>query len=246
MRQQIKPTVECVFIRPLRDLVDTTFLLITRPASVAREFASQDGHELARAITYFVAAFSAGVILENIASWALDIEAFSDVSYWTLHLLAVLSITALAAFIAFVLGSSPPVVFVKSACLAYGAYILINSLLLAGASHTLAALHKVGHIPDFKPDFASFEDYIPIAKQAYFDCLRKESVLFDIMYDGFGGRYGQLKDPLDEITYLGLVLFTVASILFAVLAFLGTKRRRWVAAVAAVLGAVIFYGGMYL
>ena len=32
----------------------------------------------------------------------------------------------------------------------------------------------------------------------------------------------------------------------AFLAFFGTKRRRWVAAVAAVLGAAIFYGGLYL
>ena len=119
MRQQFKPTVERLFVRPVRDLVDTTFELITRPASVAREFAEEDGHQFARAVTYFVAAFSAGVILENIAYWSLGLETFSEVPVWTINLLIMLSITALAVFIAFVLGSSPPVVLVKSACLAY-------------------------------------------------------------------------------------------------------------------------------
>jgi hypothetical protein len=246
MRQQIKPTVERLIIGPLRDLVDTTFDLITRPASVAREFAQEDGHQFARAVTYFVAAFSAGVILENIASWSLGLETFSDLSYWIINLLGILSITVLAAFLAFVLGSPPLVVVVKSACLAYGAWILISGFLMAGATLTMAGLHKVGYIPDFTSGLASFENWEQIWTQAYFDCLREENTLFAYAYDGLGGRYERLNDPLDKISYLSVVFLIAATILFAVLAFFGMKRRRWSAAVAAVLGAVIFYAGAYL
>lgn len=246
MRQQIMPTVERLFLEPLRDLVDTTFDLITRPASVAREFAEEDGHQFARAIMYFVAAFSAAVILEKIATWSLGLETFSDLSYWIINLLGILSITVFAAFFAFVLGSSPLVGVVKSACLAYGAGILISGFLMAGATLTMAGLHKVGYIPDFASDLASFENWGQIWNQAYLGCLRKESTLFDILYDGLGGRYERLSDPLDNLNYLSVVFLIAATILFAVLAFFGMKRRPWSAAVAAVLGAVIFYAGAYL
>ena len=242
MSKQITPTVERLVIRPLRDLLDTTFLLITSPASVAREFASQDGHQFARAVTYFVAAFSAGVILENIAAWSLGVDPFAEFSYWAINGFIFLCIAVLAVFLAFVLGSSPPSLLLKSACLAFGACTLIGSFLIAGASLTLAGLHKVGYIPDFIPDPTSFENYMQIGKQAYLDCLREQSMLFGLLFDGLGDRYERLKDPIDEISWVWGVLFIVAWVLFAVLAFFGTERRRWAAAVAASLSVPIVIG----
>jgi hypothetical protein len=144
MRQQIKPTVERLVIRPLRDLVDTTFLLITSPASVAREFASQDGHQFARAVTYFVAAFSAAVILSKVVQLVLGIETIKEVQYWSLHVAMVLCIALLAALLAFAMQSAPVNLFLKMAFLAFGACFLIGNFMLAGASLTLFGLREVG------------------------------------------------------------------------------------------------------
>lgn len=121
MRQQIKPTVERLFVRPLRDLVDTTFLLITSPASVAREFASQDGQQFMRAVTYFVSAFSAAVILNKVALSILSIDAIKEVQYWSIHVVMVLCIALLAALLAFPMQSAHFSLVFKSAFLAFGA-----------------------------------------------------------------------------------------------------------------------------
>lgn len=246
MRQHFKPTVERLFVRPVRDLVDTTFLLITNPASVAREYARQDGHQFERAVTYFVAAFSAAVILNKIASWALGVETIQDVPYWAFYGFAVLFISVLAALLAFILGSSPPTLFLKAACLTYGACFLIGSFLVAGASLTLAGLHEVGYIPDFRPDPTSFKNYFQIGMQAFWDCLRDESMLFNVLYNGVEGRFENLNEPIDLLSWLQPLLFLATSLLFAGLAFFGAEHRRWAAAVTAVLSVGMVIGGMAL
>ncbi len=242
MRKQITPTVERLFIGPLRDLADTTFLLITSPASVAREFAGQDGHQFARAVTYFVAAVSAAVILNKIASWALGIETIEEVPYWTFYVFTVLCIAFLAALLAFPLGPAPPTLFLKAVFLAYGACFLIAGFLVAGASLTLAGLREFGYIPDFRPDPTSYENFTQIGNQAYFDCLREESMLFNVVYHGVEGRFDTLNHPIDDLSYVQTILLIAAWLLFAVLAFFGADRRRWVAAIAAGLSVGIFTG----
>jgi hypothetical protein len=238
MRQQVNTAVERLFIGPLRDLVDTTFELITRPASVARRFAQEDGHQFSRAATYFVAAFSASIILNKIASAALGVETIDEVPYWTFYAFAVLSIALLAALIAFPLRPAPASLFVKACCLAYGACFFITGLLLAGASLTLSVLYSVGYIPDFRTDLASYASFQQVGKHAYWNCLREESVLFNAFYNGFAGSYETLKKPIDGLSYVQPVLFIAASFLFGGLAYYGANHRRWAAAAAAILSAI--------
>lgn len=244
MRQQIKPTVERLFLGPLRDLVDTTFDLTTRPASVAREFAEENGHQFARAVTYFVATFSAAVILSKITYAALGIETVKEVPYWTLHVGVFLCIVILAAILAFPLRPGPTSLFVKAACLAYGACFLICSFLLAVASLTLVGLRQVGYIPDFNVDMTSVRNYVLIGEQAFRECLREQSIIFDATQNGFGGAFKALRYPLDKLTYVQPIFFFVAPVLFAVLTFFGAERRRWAAGLAAGLSGTAVVVGL--
>jgi len=247
MRKQITPTVERLFIGPLRDLVDTSFLLITSPASVAREFASQDGHQFARAVIYFVAAFSAAVILNKVALSVLSIDAIKEVQYWLIHVAMVLCIALLAALLAFAMQSAPVSLFLKMAFLAYGACYLIGNFMLAGASLTLFGLREVGYIPDFNVDMSLVRNYEKIANEVYRECVREHSILFDTLYHGFAATaFTALRYPLDGLYFLEHIFASVASVLFTILAYFGSERRRWASGLAAGLSSALIIAGIII
>ena len=81
-----------------------------------------------------------------------------------------------------------------------------------------------------------------IGEQAYHECLRKESTLFNALYNAAGGAYGALRYPIDELSYVQPILHFAASFVFATLAFFGASRRRPAAVLAAALGCVAIFG----
>jgi hypothetical protein len=93
-------------------LLDTTALLLSQPASVARQFAAEK--RFAHSGKYFVAAFSSAVILNKTASWALGIEMFNEVLFWSIHAALVLCIALLAALLAAPLRPAPTATFLKA------------------------------------------------------------------------------------------------------------------------------------
>jgi len=245
MRRQFRPTVERLFVRPVRDLADTTFLLITNPASVAREYARQDGDQFTRAVTYFVAAFSAAVVLSKVVQFVLGIETIKEVQYWSLHVAMVLCIALLAALLAFAMQSAPVSLFLKMAFLAFGASFLIGNFMLAGASLTLFGLREVGYIPDFNVDMTLVRNYEKIGELAYWECLSQQSILFDALYHGFAaGNFKALRAPLDELYYLEGIFLLAASVLFTILAYFGSERRRWASGLAAGLSSALIIAGI--
>jgi len=242
VRRAIREFADKLVLGPARDLLDTTAFLLGSPASVARQFAAE--RRLAAAGRYFVVAFSSAVILHKIASAALGIETINEILFWSVHVALVLCIALLAALLAVLLQLqlSPFSMFLKPALLAYGASFLIGGFVLAVASATLVALREVGYIPDFKHDLARMPNFHVIGMQAYYDCLRKESTLFNALYNGVGGAYEGLRPPIDNLSYVQPLLHVAASFLFAGLVYFGTKRKKVAAGLAALLSCMAIFG----
>jgi hypothetical protein len=133
------------------------------------------------------------------------------------------------------------------AFLAYGACYLIGNFMLAGASLTLSGLREVGYIPDFNVDMSLARNYEKIANDAWRDCLREHSILFDALYHGFAATaFRALRYPLDGLYFLEHIFALVASVLFTILAYFGSERRRWASGLAAGLSSALIIAGIII
>ena len=238
MLRQVKLLAGQRLVKPVVEAFAITDFLLTNPIRAGRQLAEPDRSHFARAVTYFIAALSTAIVFNQVSSFALGIKTVDQWLYWTMSGAMVVCIAALALVIGWFLGAKPPKIFINAAFLAYGASLLIGSFILAGASLTLAGLRYVSFIPDFNSDLASFENFKTIAMQTYLDCLRDESVLFNAIYNGWGGAFEGLPFPLDELSYVQPAFHAAASLLFIAMVFSGGSPR-WTAAAAAALSVTV-------
>lgn len=201
MLQLLRRLGSAGFARPAVEMLALTDLVVSNPARAGREFSQEVPRRFGGAASYFFAALSTGFILTQVAVTVLGIERVEHLSFWLLSVALIASIAVLASAIGAVLGvSGPRWLFVRAAMLAFGASFLIGSFVLAGASLTLACLRYVGFVPDFHEDLAAFQNFKKIGMQAYFDCLRGESVVYNVLYNGLGGAFEDLRDPIGALS----------------------------------------------
>lgn len=119
--------------------------------------------------------------------------------------------------------------------------------MLAGASLTLSGLREVGYIPDFNIDMSLARNYEKIAGQAFVECLREHSILIDALYQGFAATaFRALRPPLDQLYFLEHIFALVGSVLFTILAYFGSQRRRWASGLAAALSSAVIIAGIII
>ncbi|MGH9547879.1 MAG: hypothetical protein ACRD3W_00840 [Terriglobales bacterium] len=131
----------------------------------------------------------------------------------------------------------------------------IGAGVFAGAVFTLVAavvvrlLVDVGYIPEVKLDLAQWggqEQIEAVLKHALYDCLKQASLLFSIVAAGFEEPYGQLKPPIDFLSYLRpgvTVLYLVIAACFFTAA---VKRHKLLVFGLVLLAAVLATGAIWL
>jgi hypothetical protein len=90
-------------------------------------------------------------------------------------------------------------------------------------------------------------NYEKIGELAYWECLSQQSILFDALYHGFAAsNFRALRDPLDKLFYLEPIFALAASVLFTILAYFGSERRRWASGLAAGLSSASIIAGIVI
>ena len=197
-----------------------------------------------RSLLYFGAAFSAAIILSKIGFAALGIEEIAEGWYWLFHSVIVACIALVAMVLAYPLRPASSSMFMKMALLTYGASFFLTGLIVAGAGLTLAALQWVGYIPHFGHDSPLFTHWDAIGMRFYWDCLRKDHLLANVIYHGLGGSFETLREPINHLAHVHRAFYVAAALLFAVLAFFGASHRRIAAGLAAALSSALAIAGI--
>jgi hypothetical protein len=77
--------------------------------------------------------------------------------------------------------------------------------------------------------------------------LREHSILFDALYHGFAATaFRALRYPLDGLYFLEHIFALAGSVLFTILAYFGSERRRWASGLAAGLSSALIIAGIII
>ena len=129
-----------------------------------------------------------------------------------------------------------------------GAGVFAGAFFALLASAVVALLIVVGFIPEIKYDLTQWgndQQVTQVLKLAVYDCLKQESLLFQIVASGMGEAYTKLKAPIDDLSYIR-PLTTVLYLLIAARVFMVAVDHRKPAVFGlVVLGALISTVAIY-
>jgi len=217
------------FLRPIERFLAQVISISTAPTAFVRErIHLGDTTNFLRAAGFFVSAISTAFLAEVATLYLLGIGDLTEPYYWLFILLTsipfVLICFLLVRFVA-------PLSFRDVLHLSFhpiGAGVFTGAVFALLASAVVASLIAVGYIPEIKHDLSRWgneEHLVSVLTVAYYDCLKRESLLFTIVASGLQEAYSNLKAPLDYISYIR-PFTTLLYLLIAALAFTAAVDRR--------------------
>ena len=231
-------------VRPLSSLLTITELVVASPSITARELVKKTRGNVTQSCGYFLAAMSLGIAFYSLAAWVLNIESPSELPVWLFNIAVIIIVFAVTMVFAVVVRTAPLIFFFKALLFAYGAAFLLCYFILAGAAVTVRTLHELSWIPNFKRGLHLFAEYKEIINKEYYDCIRGESMIFDIIYNGFGGAFESLQEPFASLSYVQPVFHVVGSVLFALIVYHAASRRPALTSAGVLVAASTVYSAI--
>ena len=222
---------------PAVRLIDTSTLFAVAP----RQFASQAMHDeqrsFTKALTFFITAVSAGLILDKIGYLALGGGALNEIYYW---IITILFISAFALLLSIPLSIGKGMKtgkVIHLALFSMGASCFVASLVFVVAATTVFLLQYINYIPSFVLSPSEFDNFEEIGMRAYRECIMDKSLLMHVILQS-DGAVDMLAPPIRRLPYVRIAVFALYIIPLTVA--LATLLKRSILFVSAsAVGSII-------
>jgi hypothetical protein len=192
-----------------------------------------------KALTFFMAAVSAAVVIDKIGYLALGGGAFNEIYYWILTLFFI-SAFALLLSIPLSIGRGMQTgKVVHLSLFSMGASSFVASLVFTVAAGTLFILRYGGYIPDFTLDPSSFSNFEAIGMRAYRECIMENNLLMHIILTS-DGAVDLLAPPIRHLPYVRIAVFALY-IIPLVIALATALKRSVLFVSASAIGCILSY-----